>query len=200
MDPEDPAPRWRGSSDADPALTILVEPMLGVTLTPTMAHASDKVNVIPSRASLKIDCRVPPGHGEEAARQRIAEVLGDDADSYEIAFTEQVTGNSSPVVTEFMDAIDRWVRTQDGDAETVPVILPGFSDSRWFREAFPECVAYGFFPHAPHESCSSQRRSSTTPTSESTSATWGLPPASTRTSRGRCSADSAARARGWLAA
>jgi acetylornithine deacetylase/succinyl-diaminopimelate desuccinylase-like protein len=28
----------------------------------------------------------------------------------------------------------------------VPLILPGFSDSRWFREAFPECVAYGFFP------------------------------------------------------
>jgi acetylornithine deacetylase/succinyl-diaminopimelate desuccinylase-like protein len=26
------------------------------------------------------------------------------------------------------------------------VVLPGFSDSRWFREAFPDCVAYGFFP------------------------------------------------------
>ena len=28
----------------------------------------------------------------------------------------------------------------------MPVILPGFSDSRWFRAAFPDCVAYGFFP------------------------------------------------------
>ncbi len=28
----------------------------------------------------------------------------------------------------------------------VPLILPGFTDSRHFREAFPECVAYGFFP------------------------------------------------------
>jgi hypothetical protein len=28
----------------------------------------------------------------------------------------------------------------------VRVILPGFSDSRWFRKAFPDCVAYGFFP------------------------------------------------------
>ena len=25
--------------------------------------------------------------------------------------------------------------------------LPGFSDSRWFRAAFPDCQAYGFFPH-----------------------------------------------------
>jgi acetylornithine deacetylase/succinyl-diaminopimelate desuccinylase-like protein len=45
-----------------------------------------------------------------------------------------------------MDAIDRWVRAHDPGAETVPVILPGFSDSRWFRDKFPECVAYGFFP------------------------------------------------------
>lgn len=28
----------------------------------------------------------------------------------------------------------------------MPVILPGFWDLRWFREAFPDCVAYGFFP------------------------------------------------------
>ena len=26
------------------------------------------------------------------------------------------------------------------------MVLPGFTDSRWFREAFPECVAYGFCP------------------------------------------------------
>ena len=28
----------------------------------------------------------------------------------------------------------------------MPVILPAFSDSKWFRDAFPDCVAYGFFP------------------------------------------------------
>jgi acetylornithine deacetylase/succinyl-diaminopimelate desuccinylase-like protein len=27
------------------------------------------------------------------------------------------------------------------------VVLPGFTDSRTFRDAFPECAAYGFFPH-----------------------------------------------------
>ena len=25
-------------------------------------------------------------------------------------------------------------------------MLPGFTDSRWIRETFPDCVAYGFFP------------------------------------------------------
>jgi acetylornithine deacetylase/succinyl-diaminopimelate desuccinylase-like protein len=89
---------------------------------------------------------VPPGLGEDAARQRIAEVLGATDGALEIDFTEQVVGNASPIKSELMRSIDRWVTGQDSEAETVPVILPGFSDSRWFREAFPECVAYGFFP------------------------------------------------------
>jgi acetylornithine deacetylase/succinyl-diaminopimelate desuccinylase-like protein len=117
-----------------------------VTLTPTMAHASDKINVIPSRAYLKVDCRVPPGLGEDTARRRIEEVLGGGAEGLELEFTETVHGNESALATPLMDAIDRWVRTNDPDAETVPVILPGFSDSKWFRDAFPDCVAYGFFP------------------------------------------------------
>jgi acetylornithine deacetylase/succinyl-diaminopimelate desuccinylase-like protein len=146
LDPSDPRDAVSQIGATDPALLTLLEPMLGVTLSPTMAHASDKINVIPSRAYLKIDCRVPPGLGEEAARRRIAEVLGDEADNLEIAFTEQVIGNDSPVSSPVTEAIDRWVRANDDGAETVPVILPGFSDSRWFREAFPDCLAYGFFP------------------------------------------------------
>ena len=29
----------------------------------------------------------------------------------------------------------------------MPTMLPAFTDSRTFRDAFPDCVAYGFFPH-----------------------------------------------------
>ena len=146
FDSGDPAKALGRIAAAKPGLLTQVEPMLGVTLAPTMAHASDKINVIPSRAYLKIDCRVPPGLGEDAARRRIADVLGDTADGLEIEFTEKVIGNASPLESSLMEAIDRWVRTNDPGAETVPLILPGFSDSRWFREQFPECVAYGFFP------------------------------------------------------
>jgi hypothetical protein len=39
---------------------------------------------------------------------------------------------------------DPWIIANDRGAATVPVILPGFSDSRWFREAFPDCLVYGF--------------------------------------------------------
>jgi acetylornithine deacetylase/succinyl-diaminopimelate desuccinylase-like protein len=145
-DPADPQAAVAKIAEAAPQLLTFIEPMLGVTLTPTMAHASDKINVIPARAYVKVDCRVPPGHDEETASKRIEEVLGGRTPEFEFEFTETVVGNSSPVKTELMSAIERWVAQNDSDATTVPVILPGFSDSRWFREAFPECVAYGFFP------------------------------------------------------
>src|SRR3954453_12332328 len=75
----------------DEVLAMLVEPMLGVTLAPTMARASDKINVIPSRAELQVDCRVPPGLGREHAEKRIHEVLG--GDGYALEFLEQTIGN-----------------------------------------------------------------------------------------------------------
>ncbi|MGB9183009.1 MAG: M20/M25/M40 family metallo-hydrolase [Solirubrobacteraceae bacterium] len=145
-DPDDPGAALARISAADPRLRTLVEPMFGVTLTPTMSSASGKINVIPSRAQVRVDCRVPPGLGEEAARARILEVLGEESDELTIEFTEQVVGNQSPVRSQLMTAIERWVAANDPGATALPVILPGFSDSRWFRDAFPDCVAYGFFP------------------------------------------------------
>jgi len=128
----------------DAVLAMLVEPMLGVTLAPTMAHASDKINVIPSRAELRVDCRVPPGLGREQAERRIREVLGDDG--FELEFTEQTIGNASPVESPLMDVIRGWLGEHDEQARVVPTILPGFTDSRTFRNAFPDLIAYGFFP------------------------------------------------------
>ncbi|HUZ28521.1 MAG TPA: M20/M25/M40 family metallo-hydrolase [Solirubrobacteraceae bacterium] len=145
-DPQDPAGALARIAGSEPALVIVAEPMMGVTLSPTMVHASDKVNVIPSRAELKVDCRVPPGLGEDAARRRIQQVLGAVGDELELEFTETVVGNQSPAATPLMDAIERWVVLAHPGTDTVPVLLPGFSDSRWFRDAFPDCAAYGFFP------------------------------------------------------
>ena len=145
-DPGDPAAAVARIASAQPGLATLVEPMLGVTLAPTMAHGSDKINVIPSRAYVKVDCRVPPGLGERAALAHLEQALGELTETLQIEFTETVTGNASPVAGPLMDAIDRWVKANDPGAETVPVILPGFSDSKWFRDAFPQCTAYGFFP------------------------------------------------------
>jgi acetylornithine deacetylase/succinyl-diaminopimelate desuccinylase-like protein len=153
-DPEDPAGSVARLRAADGRLATMFEPMLGVTFAPTRIAASEKINVIPSRAVLKVDCRVPPGLGEAEVRRAIAEVL-EPADAtqaagpeegFAIEFTERVIGNRSPMSSPLMDAISAWISERDPGAMTAPTILPGFTDSRHFRAAFPECVAYGFFP------------------------------------------------------
>ena len=77
-------------------------------------------------------------------RARIHEVLG--ADGYELEFSEKVVGNASPPDSPLMDAMRGWVAREDPEARVVPTMLPAFTDSRTFRDAFPDCVAYGFFP------------------------------------------------------
>jgi acetylornithine deacetylase/succinyl-diaminopimelate desuccinylase-like protein len=129
----------------DPRLVPLVEPMLGISLAPTRAFASEKINVIPAEARLAVDCRVPPGLGEADALARIEEVVG--TDGYRLEWTEQVIGNRSPIDSPMSAFIRGWIADQDPSASVVPTVLPGFTDSRTFRDAFPECVAYGFFPH-----------------------------------------------------
>jgi acetylornithine deacetylase/succinyl-diaminopimelate desuccinylase-like protein len=128
----------------DPLLaTLLAEPMLGVTLTPTKAHASDKENVVPSRAEVLVDCRVPPGIGEETVRERVAAVLGEG--EYEIEFVETVVGNRSDYEGPLADAIEAWISEIEPDAQPLPLVMPGFSDSHWFRKAFGATV-FGFCP------------------------------------------------------
>jgi len=141
----DPAAALERLRERDAQLAQLVEPLLGVTLAPTIINASEKINVIPASAELLVDCRIPPGLGEEEALARIREVIGDDG--YRLEFTEQVVGNQSPVRSPLMDVIARWIGEHDPGARVVPTILSGFTDSRTFRDAFPDCVAYGFFPH-----------------------------------------------------
>jgi acetylornithine deacetylase/succinyl-diaminopimelate desuccinylase-like protein len=140
----DPAGALEALRGRDPLLAGLVEPMLGVTLAPTIISASEKINVIPSRARLQVDCRTPPGMGEEQVLQRVHELLG--GDGYAIEFTEMVVGNASPADTPLMDALRGWLAREDPEARVVPTMLPAFTDSRTFRAAFPDCVAYGFFP------------------------------------------------------
>jgi acetylornithine deacetylase/succinyl-diaminopimelate desuccinylase-like protein len=177
-DEHDPAAALARLEQVDPRLLRLLEPMFGVTFAPTKVSASEKINVIPSKAELRVDCRVPPGLGEEDAKRAIEQVLGgldglalEFADGaradagggkaaggapvsdaprarggLRIEFTERISGNRSPISSPLMDALDAWVQANDPGAKTVPTILPGFTDSRHFRAAFPDCIAYGFFP------------------------------------------------------
>jgi acetylornithine deacetylase/succinyl-diaminopimelate desuccinylase-like protein len=128
----------------DPRLAVLLEPLMGVTFSPTMVRASEKVNVIPAAAHVTVDCRVPPGEDEQSVRAAVEDIL--PAGDWTMKFESEVTGNRSPAESPLMDFIRDFIEREDPGAVVAPSGLPGFTDSRWFREAFPGCVAYGFMP------------------------------------------------------
>jgi acetylornithine deacetylase/succinyl-diaminopimelate desuccinylase-like protein len=144
-DPADPAAAVAAIRAVEPRLALMLEPTMRVTAVPTRIFASEKINVIPARADLLVDCRAPAGLDGEQTMRRIRQLVGDD-DGLEVEFLEEITGNRSPLESPLMDAIRDWITAADPGAEIVPAVLAGASDSRWFRTAYPECVAYGFFP------------------------------------------------------
>jgi acetylornithine deacetylase/succinyl-diaminopimelate desuccinylase-like protein len=121
----------------------LVEPLLGMTVSPTKAHASDKRNVIPALCEITVDCRLLPGQRPEEAEAAIRAWLGEG--DYELVNTEAQGGTRSPIGGPLWDAVMSFVAEEEPGAEAAPMCVAGFTDSHWVRDALGT-VAYGFFP------------------------------------------------------
>jgi acetylornithine deacetylase/succinyl-diaminopimelate desuccinylase-like protein len=138
--PDDVLERARAVS---PLLAEMAEPLLAMTLAPTMANASQKRNVIPAICDITVDSRLLPGVTPDEQQAIVRDVLGEG--DYELETLEAHGGTRSAIETPLWDAVATWVESVDPGARPAPVCVAGFTDSHWFREAFGT-VAYGFFP------------------------------------------------------
>ena len=127
----------------------LVEPLLGTTMAPTQIVASQKRNVLPARCDVTVDCRILPGHTQAEVEVQIRELLGDA--EYDLEWIEGQGGTRSPIDAPLWGVIESFVSEAEPGAQVVPLLLAGFTDSHWLREAFGT-VAYGFFPMRTMES------------------------------------------------
>jgi len=126
-----------------PVAAELIEPLLAMTVSPTMSHASDKRNVIPALCEITVDVRLLPGQTPQDAEAALRAWLG-EAD-YELVNTEAQGGTRSPIGGPLWDAVQSFVEAEEPGARAAPMCVAGFTDSHWLREAFGT-VAYGFFP------------------------------------------------------
>ena len=131
------------ANEVHPLLGALVEPLLALTLSPTMIEASAKRNVIPALCDVVVDCRLPPEQTPADVEPLIRAAIGDG--DYEIEWLEAVGGTRSPIETPLWDAVDSYVQELEPGAALGPIACPGFTDSHFLREAYGT-VAYGFFP------------------------------------------------------
>ncbi len=126
-----------------PGVAEIIEPLLSMTVSPTMIKASDKRNVIPGTCEITVDCRLLPGRTPQEAEPLIRSTLGDG--DYELEWGEPYGGTRSELRTPLWDAVSSWVEKAEPGARAVPVCVAGFTDSHWVRQKFGT-VAYGFFP------------------------------------------------------
>jgi acetylornithine deacetylase/succinyl-diaminopimelate desuccinylase-like protein len=129
--------------ELDPFAAETLEPLLSLTLSPTMISASERRNVIPSTCEVVVDCRLLPGQTQAEVEPLLREVIGDG--DYDFEWMEGHGGTRSPLRTPLWDAVAGFVAEADPEAALVPISVAGFTDSHWLRESFGT-VAYGFFP------------------------------------------------------
>jgi acetylornithine deacetylase/succinyl-diaminopimelate desuccinylase-like protein len=131
------------AGELNPMLPGLVEPLLSITLSPTMIDASHQRNVIPALCEVTVDCRLLPEQTPADAEPLIRAALGNG--SYELEWIEAMGGTRSQIRTPLWDAIAGFVEGIEPDARMAPIACPGFTDSHYLRQAYGT-VAYGFFP------------------------------------------------------
>jgi acetylornithine deacetylase/succinyl-diaminopimelate desuccinylase-like protein len=131
------------AKNAHPLGAELLEPLLTMTVAPTMIEASQKRNVIPAVCEVTVDCRLLPEQTQADAEKVIRDQLGEDG--YELEWIEGHGGTRSPIDTPLWDVVADFVPQLEPGAKAAPILVPGFTDSHWMRAAFGT-VAYGFFP------------------------------------------------------
>jgi acetylornithine deacetylase/succinyl-diaminopimelate desuccinylase-like protein len=139
----EPAEALTRAREVDPLAAELLEPLLSVTLSPTMISASERRNVIPSTCEVVVDCRLLPGQRQAEVEPLLRHVLGDG--DYDFEWIEGRGGTRSSLETPLWDAVAGFVAEVEPGAEALPISVAGFTDSHWLRESFGT-VAYGFFP------------------------------------------------------
>jgi acetylornithine deacetylase/succinyl-diaminopimelate desuccinylase-like protein len=125
------------------AVAEMVEPLLSMTVAPTMIKASDRRNVIPGLCDITVDCRLLPGRMPDDVEDVLHSWLG--TDGYELEWMKGYGGTRSSFDSPLWAAVASFVEETEPGAAAVPMCVAGFTDSHWLRQRFGT-VAYGFFP------------------------------------------------------
>lgn len=133
------------AAELHPALRHGLPPLMGTTMAPTLLTGSTARNVMPARASADLDCRVLPGATADEVLAEVAQLLGDTL-PYDLEVPEAlVPGSASPANGPVPAAIAEVMAELDPQAQLLPLICTGYTDSSFLRAA-GEVAAYGFSP------------------------------------------------------
>ncbi|HKT06117.1 MAG TPA: M20/M25/M40 family metallo-hydrolase [Rugosimonospora sp.] len=130
----------------DLGMARMVHACTHTTIAPTVGHGGSKTNVIPDLVELQVDVRTLPGQGEEEVRALLAEAIGPDlAPRVDIVTDNWNPATASPVRTPLWESLTRVSGALVPGAGTVPFLMVGATDARFFRRAGATAYGYGMF-------------------------------------------------------
>ncbi len=118
----------------------LFDPLLHNTVSPTILHGSDKINVIPNQVSVELDGRLLPGFRPD---QMIAELQAIAGEDIEFEVLHYQPGPAEPDMGLF-ETLGDILRQADPDGVPAPLLLSGTTDGRIFSQLGIQ--TYGFLP------------------------------------------------------
>ncbi|MFQ5612804.1 MAG: M20/M25/M40 family metallo-hydrolase [Anaerolineae bacterium] len=119
----------------------LLDPLLHHTVSPTMVHGGQKINVIPSQISLELDGRLLPGYRPADLLAELARLAGDEVEFEVVRFDPGPPAEPDMGLFETLAGILRQV---DPGGIPTPYLVNGVTDSRFFARLGIQ--TYGFIP------------------------------------------------------
>jgi len=118
----------------------LLDRALRNTVSPTIVHGGEKINVIPSQIDLELDGRLLPGFEPEDIISEIHTLVGPELD------LEVIRHDPYPAEPDLsqLPALSAILRELDPDAVPVPMLQVGVTDGRFFASIGIQ--TYGFLP------------------------------------------------------
>ncbi len=128
-----------------PDKAAFINAMVRQTFSPTMIKGGEKANIIPDEIELTVDSRIVPEQTFEEAKEELERAIGKKylKDVF-IQPKLQSEGSISTFNSPLTHSIQQTMKNLDPQAELVPFILSGTTDSRYWREK--GSMAYGFAP------------------------------------------------------
>jgi len=116
------------------------DPLLHNTVSPTILHGSDKINVIPAQASVDLDGRLLPGYTPDDMIAELRQLLGAEV---ELEVIRYEPGPPEPNMGLY-EVLCHILREADPEGIPGPLIMPGVTDGRHFSRLGIQ--TYGFTP------------------------------------------------------
>jgi acetylornithine deacetylase/succinyl-diaminopimelate desuccinylase-like protein len=117
-----------------------LERALRNTVTPTILHAGEKINVIPAQVELELDGRSLPGFGPDDLIREVRALVGPDL---ELELIRHDPGSADPDLS-YLPTLSQILRELDPDAVPVPMLQIGVTDGRFFSRLGIQ--TYGYLP------------------------------------------------------